>query len=177
MDTLTNLAIKYKTDKWGKHHYTPIYYELFKNKTKRRKIKKVLEIGVAEGAGLKMFRDFFQNAIIYGAEIDLKRVKALQQLDRIKVYQCDQTSGNDLKKLFCVIGLDIDLIIDDGSHKPQDQCYTCLSVLPFMKKGCIYIIEDVTDDGFISEIKKFYSNVEIKKVGSRYDDQLIIIKT
>jgi len=187
MDALTELAIKYKTDKWGKHHFTPFYYDLFRNNSKRRKVKKVLEIGVAEGAGLFMFRDFFPNATIYGAEIDQVRVDKLQGLDRIQVFKCDQSSKPDLIILFSEVGFDIDLIIDDGSHKPEDQVFTCLSTLLFLKRGAVYVIEDVADESIADEIgselrRDFgaglnkFSKPEVIKVGKRYDDRLVIIK-
>lgn len=172
MDSLTKLAIKCGTDKWGKHHYIPIYYDMFRNNSKRRSVKKVLEIGVGEGAGLRMFKDFFPNAMIYGAEIADDRIF---KDDRIKVYKCDQTSGKDLINLFSEIGLDIDLVIDDGSHKPKDQVFTCLSTLPNLKSGCIYVIEDVADDSILQPISKYYKP-ELITVGKRYDDRLVIIK-
>lgn len=176
MDTLSQLAIKYGTDKWGKHNYTPVYYDLFHNKGKRSGVKKVLEIGPAEGAGIKMFRDFFTNATIYGAEIDQERVDKLQGLDRIQVIQCDQSSFKDLLNLVNTIGRDLDLVIDDGSHVPEHQLYTCLQLVPLLPKGSIYIIEDVSDEEVFRGIPEEW-NKELKRVGKRYDDQLIIIKT
>lgn len=172
MDTLTKLAIKYKTDKWGKHNYTPHYYKMFQNRGKRKRIKKVLEIGVGEGAGLRMFRDFFPNARIYGAEIEANR---LFKEDRIEVIPCDQTNKDDLVMLFDIIGLDIDLVVDDGSHKPKDQVFTCLSTLPRLKKDCVYVIEDVADMSILEPISKHYTTNTIE-CGKRYDDRLIVIK-
>ena len=172
MDTLTKLAIKYGTDKWGKHHYTPVYYDMFKNRAKRHRVKKVLEIGAGEGSGLRMFRDFFPNAMIYGAEIDRERVF---QEERIEVFWCDQTRKEDLIGLFTVIGLDIDLVVDDGSHKPEDQVFTCLSILPGLKKECVYVIEDVADLSIVEPISKKYSTNTVE-CGKRYDDRLLIVK-
>jgi demethylmacrocin O-methyltransferase len=172
MDSLTKLAIKYKTDKWGKHNYTPIYYSMFRNNAKRRKVKKVLEIGVGEGAGVRMFRDFFPNATIYGAELCDDR---LFREDRIEVIKCDQSKREDLLKLFLTTGLDLDLVIDDGSHKPEDQVFTCLSTTKHLKRGCIYVIEDVADELILIPIKKFYKDAKLVKAGNRYDDKLIII--
>lgn len=176
MNKLEELGLKYGTDKIGKHNYLPVYYDLFHNQSKRRKVKKVLEIGVAEGAGLFMFRDFFPNATIYGAEIDQARVDALQGKERIEVYKCDQSNPEDLVSLFVKIRLDIDLVIDDGSHKPEHQVYTCLSILPSLDKGAIYVIEDVADESIVKEIEKFYKP-EVIRVGKRYDDVLVIIRT
>ena len=173
MDELSKLAQKYGADKWGKHHYTPVYFDLFKDK--RLLVKKVLEIGVGEGASLFMWREFFPNAIIYGGEIDQKRVDKLQGLDRIKVVQCNQRSEDDLIDLIDQIGGDIDFIIDDGSHRPQDQVFTCLKIMPFLTSASEYVIEDVADERIEEQIPSRY-DVAVKKVGKRYDDRLIFVK-
>lgn len=172
-DELSQLAKKYGTDKWGKHHYTPVYYDLFKDK--RNEVKKVLEIGPAEGAGLFMFRDFFPNAIIYGAEIDEHRVNKLRGLDRIVPFGCDQSKQKDLMMIYQRFGVDFDLIIDDGSHKPSDQATSCWSLYNFLAEGGYYIIEDVANAKVVME-RLNPLNPELKRVGDRYDDQLIIIK-
>lgn len=175
MDSLSELGLKYGTDKIGKHHYLPVYYDLYKNNAKRKRVKKVLEIGPAEGAGIKMFRDFFTNATIFGAEIDQERVDKLQGLDRIHVIQCDQSSFKDLLRLVDTTGRDIDLVIDDGSHIPEHQLYTCLQLLPLLSKRAIYIIEDVADKEVFKGIPNTW-NKELRRVGKRYDDQLIIVR-
>ncbi len=169
LDPLSELAIKHKTDKWGKHHYTPVYYELFKNKNTQ--IKKMLEIGVGEGASLRMWQDFFPNAKIYGAEIDPKRVFKEK---RINVLKCDQSSLSDLTNLIGFIGNDLDFVVEDGSHKPEDQIFSCLSLMPYLKKQCLYIIEDVADPAIINKLDQY--NCQIKEVGTRYDDRLILVK-
>jgi hypothetical protein len=169
MAQLTELAIKYGTDKWGKHNYTPYYHELFKDR--RETVKKVLEIGAAEGAGLRMFRDYFPNAMVYGAEIDKKRIF---KEDRIEVIECDQSKVEDLAKLLEKTGFDIDIMIDDGSHKPKDQVLTALTVLPLIKKEAIYVIEDVADPSIIEYFEDYAC--EIVKLSKRYDDRLLIIR-
>lgn len=174
MDPLTELAIKHGADKWGKHHYTPVYFDLFKDR--RETVKKVLEIGTAEGAGLKVFRDFFPNATIYGAEIDKKRVENLQGLDRIAVFEFDQSLTKNIADLFDYL-YDLDLVIDDGSHNPADQIFTCLGAMPFLNNDAIYIIEDVTNETaeMLFRLLTKY-NITIKKVGDRYDDRLVIVR-
>jgi len=141
MDELTELAIKYNTDKWGKHTYTPYYYDVFKDR--KHIIKKVLEIGTAEGASLLMWRDFFPNATIYGAEIDPERVKLMDGQERIKVFQCDQTKEQDLMNVLAKVGEDVDIVIDDGSHVLEDQVFSCKTLMPHLQKHVIYIIEDI----------------------------------
>ena len=178
MNILEELGLKYGTDKGTKHHYLDVYYDLFKDK--RNEVRKVLEIGVGEGAGLHMFRDFFPNAIIYG--IDNQNDRIFEEVG-IKVFKADQSSKDQLLEALDEIlpgPNDLDLIIDDGSHKPEDQIFTCLTLMPHLRLGnTIYIIEDVADETIFNDL--FNSNMEWQgslrmiKVGKRYDDRLIII--
>lgn len=175
MDQLTQLAIKYGTDKWGKHHYTPVYHEMFKDR--RNEIYRLLEIGPAEGAGVKMFRDYFPEAYIFGLEVDSDRVKNLDGEERIKIIQGDQSNIKDLIRMDIarVMFSSLDIVIDDGSHNPLDQIFTFQAIFPYLKKGATYIIEDVADDDVINILShKYY--LEVKSLSSRYDDRLIICR-
>lgn len=171
MDTLTKLAIKHGTDRWGKHHYTPVYYQLFRNKGRRRAVRKVVEVGVGEGAGLRMWRDFFTNAFIHGADNQEDR---LFREERIEVIHCDQSKRDDLVELITWTGFDVDLFVDDGSHKPEHQLYTCAQVMPLLHKGAIYVIEDVAEPNVAKGLTRF--SPEVVECGKRYDDRLIIIR-
>ena len=121
-----------------------------------------------------MWRDFFPNAQIYGAD-------TLPQLvfhdDRIETFRCDQTVKKDLENLIAKTGSDIDLFIDDGSHLPKDQVFTCLTVMPMLKKSVIYLIEDA---GASQVIETYLGNFDyhiIKFKNARYrDDKLIVVK-
>ncbi len=172
-DPLTKLAIKYRNDRHpgSKHSYTPYYYDLFKKK--RNSIKKVLEIGAGEGAGLLMWRDFFPKAKIYGADNDANRVF---EEDRIKVFLCDQSSQDNLEGLIRKIGGDIDFVVDDGSHKPEEQIFTCMTLMPLLNNNTVYIIEDVADLCIVEKLTEY--NLEIPKLKwsvGRYDDRLIVV--
>jgi hypothetical protein len=173
-DDLTKLAIKYGTDRHpgSKHSYTPYYFKIFKDQ--RESIKKVLEIGVGEGPGLRMWQDFFPNALIYGAEVDPNR---LFEEGRIKVLKCDQSKTEDLESVLRQTGADIDFVVEDGSHKPEDQILTCLTLMPLLKKDVIYIIEDVADLNIIKSLKDY--DIEVPRLDrrkERYDDWLVVVK-
>lgn len=177
MNLLDGLAIKYGADKTPaiKHHYTDVYFDLFKDK--REEIFKIVELGIAEGASLRMWKDFFPQSLIIGADNDLSRVDNLTK-EGFTVYHCDQSSVRDLGNLLENIGFNVDLFIDDGSHKPEDQLLTCLTLMPYFQKNCIYIIEDV-DDELADALYKMLSNkfdVEMLKVGKRHDDRLLIVR-
>ena len=148
---LCELAFKYKTDKCPQigHTYTPQYYRLLKDK--KESFKKVLELGVGTvvsmkhvegyipGASLRMWRDFFPNAQVYGTDID---PRCMFEDDRIKTFLVNTTRERELKKLIQEIGSDIDSVIDDGPHQVRVQLRTVRSLMPLLNKGVIYIIED-----------------------------------
>jgi glycosyltransferase involved in cell wall biosynthesis len=149
---LCELAYKYRTDKCPQiyHKYTPYYYKLLKDK--RESAKKVIELGIGYiteknkfwgyplGSSLFMWRDFFPNAQIYGVDIV---PTSIFQADRITTYLYDERKKEDLEDLIKKTGNDIDLFIDDGSHKIEDQVFTAKTLLPMLKRGVIYIVEDV----------------------------------
>ena len=172
---LCQLAIKYGNDRHplsNKHSYTPVYYDLFKNK--RSSTKKVLEIGVGEGAGLRMWRDFFPNALIYGADNQESRVF---EDDRIKVFMCDQSSRTQLTDLVKRTGSDLDIVIDDASHKTQDQITTCLTLMPLLKPNVVYIIEDVSEPEVVKQALTGYRYFcpDLLPMKRKYDNHLIIV--
>lgn len=184
---LCELAYKYGSDKCPqiRHHYTELYYELFKDK--KDHIKKILEIGIGNqelmswamasgyttGASLLMWRDFFPNAQIYGADIDSSQVF---NDGRITTFLCDQTKKDDLIRLIEKTGSDLDLFIDDGSHKPEDQVFTCLMLMPILKKDVIYVIEDVGDLGIMEKLRDYDCLYEKFRNKSCWDDRMLIIR-
>ena len=128
---LTNLMNLYGSDKGGKnnhHNYSDYYAELFFNN--RKNIKNFLEIGLGTNninmpsnmgeygvpmASLKAWRDFFENANIYGADIDKD---ILKNDERIKTFYVDQTDPVKIKALFKNIGVEkFDIILEDGLHE------------------------------------------------------------
>jgi len=163
---LCKLADKYGADKCPQiaHPYTPYYYEIFKDK--KDSVKKVLEIGIGtanymhhhpkhyvKGASLRMWRDFFPNAQIYGADV---LPEAMFEDERIKTFMCDERKKEDLEKLIKNTGSDIDIFIDDALHSRPIQVELCKTMMPLLKKDVIYIIEDVMQPGLMSrQLKEF----------------------
>ena len=162
---LCKIAYKYGTDKCPAigHPYTPFYYELLKDK--KDSIKKVIEIGIGiktyvynnpkpytTGASLYMWRDFFPNAVIFGADI---LPESMFKANRIKTFICDETKKEDLENLIAKTGSDIDLFIDDGLHSKNAQIFLAKTILPMLFKNVIYVIEDA---GFPRTIKNVLSD-------------------
>src|ERR1035437_10277184 len=149
MTILCELAKKYRTDKLSKHNYTPIYFDMLKDR--RESTKRVLEIGIgnedyaagglAIGASLRMWEEFFPNAEIIGFDFD---PKSMVNEGRILSVQCDQGSESSLKEAIAIVGEGtFDLIVDDGSHMPDHQMLTAQMLLPLLSPDGFYVIEDV----------------------------------
>ena len=97
--------------------------------------KRVLEIGVQNGGSLKIWRDMFPRAEIVGIDIDEECTR--QRDTNIEVRIGDQTDEKFLESLG-----EFDIIIDDGGHKMSQQQISFNLLMPKLREGGIYIIED-----------------------------------
>ena len=145
--TIQELCVKYGTDKTPEigHTYAPIYDKLFKD----LKVESVLEIGIGykglmeryvpqyqPGASLRVWRDFFPNAQIYGID---NHIEAMLDEPRMTTYHGDSTDSDWVRSMNFP---KFDIIIDDGSHEHHDQLKTAQLFLPHAKQ--MYFIEDVS---------------------------------
>jgi len=149
---LKDLAQKYSSDKLYWHSYIPMYEALFH----QRQVFRLLEIGIGfkdlmvpflpagveycHGSSLKMWAEYFPEADIFACDI---REDALINEGRIRSITCDHGSAQQLTELVTWAGGDFDVIIDDGSHQTEHQIMTASLLLPWVKPGGVYVIEDV----------------------------------
>ena len=149
---LCRLAHVYGSDKCPRisHTYTPLYHALLRG----RHVKNMLEIGIGTapvmkhiigetyrpGASLRMWRDYFPYATIYGCDIDRS---VLFEEERIKTFWVDQSSTRDLET--CVPDIQYDLILDDGSHMLEHMKTSFRALWSKVVPGGFYVIEDIND--------------------------------
>lgn len=143
---LDRMAHKYGTDKCtqsvGKlspKGYTEQYFKYF-NPLRDKKIK-LLEIGIAKGASLKMWEEFFPNAEIFGIDIDPGC--KVYETKRTKVFIGDQTDKNFLKSVIVASGGYFDVVVDDGGHRMEQHKASLEELFPKLIPGGIYAIEDL----------------------------------
>jgi len=144
--SLSTLAAKYGTDKWGgphMHQYTPHYQHHLGHLRNERFT--LLEIGIggykqdkAGGASLRMWKEFFPRAQIVGLDIE---DKSFVNEDRIRAYQDSQTDARILKEIIDDAD-NLQVIIDDGSHRSEHTLQTFAILFPQLPDGGHYIIED-----------------------------------
>lgn len=137
---LCKLGNLHETDKTSYHNYT-LYYDNYFRDIKDT-IKSVCEIGIYNGGSLKMWRDYFINATIYGLDINPSPFNKKEE--RIVTTVVDQSDRIDLEVFTDMHNLyDLDVIIDDGSHIMKDQQLSLGVLFRYLKSGGVYIIEDL----------------------------------
>ena len=102
------------------------------------------------GASLRVWRDYFPNAQIYGIDID---EKIIFSEDRIQTFHCDQTNILQIEELWKRLpGVEFDLMIDDGLHTFDAGVSLFESSIRKLRSEGVYIIEDVAPGTLV----KFY---------------------
>ncbi|HEX3823833.1 MAG TPA: hypothetical protein VHV79_05150 [Mycobacteriales bacterium] len=141
--SLTQLAKYFKTDKWGSHRYTPHYQRHFR--AWRDREMNVLEIGIGGyardgqgGASLRMWKAYFQNAQIFGLDI---QDKTFVEEPRIRTFQGSQADPAVLRAVVEATA-ELQIIIDDGSHRPEHILASFDVLFPLLAEDGIYVIED-----------------------------------
>jgi FkbM family methyltransferase len=143
-NSLESLCIKYNSDKVDNFHtykginYCNIYEKYFYQI--KYKVTKFVEIGIKDACSLKMWKEYFPNAIIYGIDIDPK-CKQYEE-DRIKCFIGDQNDEKFLLNIKDIIG-DYDILLDDGSHITEHQIKSFDILYENCRNNGYYIIEDL----------------------------------
>jgi len=169
---LLGLLDTYCSDKgtfWqSKHHYATAYHSIFGSL--RETVQSMLEIGIGEDTApsVQAWATYFPNAHIYPVDIKtrkevLDRARAGGATDKLVKHQaqfgCEynrsmwdnprvhltlETDASDPKQLGAVpLPEELDIILDDGSHKFLDQQRTLHTLWPRLRPGGFYVIEDM----------------------------------
>jgi hypothetical protein len=136
--SLDELAIRYGADKSSKVHYYTRAYDWHFGPLRNAPIS-LLEIGAGAGSSLRMWRDYFARAKIYG--LDVQECKPVETLG-MTVFVGSQADDQVLENVAAKTG-PLDVIIDDGSHRWSDQIGSFKTLYPHIKPGGYYVIEDL----------------------------------
>jgi hypothetical protein len=135
--TLEALARKHGTDK-SAHGFCPFYDDALAGL--RSDARTVLEIGVGYGGSLRMWREYFPNAIVHGLDCD---AVAASDDPRIVIHRGDQADRRDLARLARDLGDECDLIVDDGGHTMRQQQVSLGVLFDRLRPGGVYVLEDL----------------------------------
>jgi len=206
---LCEIGLKYGTDKTPflnhdaynldgiptSHGYTPFYNLLFS--TLRYKDISFGEIGIYKNSSMKMWREYFKNARLYGW--DCKPEQNIEERYRIDFVELakndclhnttyDYMNVKDEKSIESSLSkanTKFDILIDDSDHDFWSQIRIIRKAFPYLKKGGMLIIEDMYHslDQFFEEIKlyghhKFYETityVQTEHYKKTYGDGMVVL--
>ncbi|MEE3921356.1 hypothetical protein V2I01_33365 [Micromonospora sp. BRA006-A] len=129
---LDTLALRFGSDKWGDHWYTPHYQRHFAPYREDR--IRLLEIGVGGydapdqgGESLRMWKHYFRRGLVHGLDIfDKSRIDE----PRLRTHVGSQADPVFLAGLAARIG-PLDVVIDDGSHLSADVISSFRTLFPW----------------------------------------------
>lgn len=144
---ISQLATKHKSDKGPScHNYTALYESMFAGI--REEQLTILEIGVLGGRSLLMWEEYFPNADIHGIDLNPECAK-VDEGNTTTVWIGDQHDPDFLDKITMRLGGGFDIVIDDGSHRVEDQIFTFKRLWPNTR--LIYVVEDT----YTSYLKRY----------------------
>lgn len=152
-ENLTDLADRCGSDKGSaKHRYTELYHMLFQ--PFRRRAVRLLEMGLQIGGpehgiaadrqttdlpSIRMWLEFFPRAEVHGLDVsDFSWFAA----DRFTFHRCDMDARENIARAAADMP-DFDIILDDASHASHHQQNAFLELFPKLRRGGLYIIEDL----------------------------------
>ena len=175
----------YPTDKFyptqGWHSYIENFYsEQFVHK--QQSAKNILEIGVWQGASLRLWKDYFSHANIIGIDIKLPDLPdELFTDDRLSLIR-----GNAYSDFMVDNFKDehFDIIIDDGPHTYESQCLFFKKYLRKVKPDGYLICEDIKGIDYlldlIRSIPLHYRNnlqiIDLREKDNRFDSLILFLK-
>lgn len=147
MESLDDIGSAELTDKAsGGHHYTghryaDLYELLFRGW--RYNLIEILEIGVLDGASIRMWRRYFPRS--YVTAIDSEPEAKFPADPSVECILGDAYSEEVISRL---AGREFDLMLDDGDHQVESQLIFLRRYSPLLRPTGIMIIEDIlTRDG------------------------------
>ena len=177
------------TDKNTTHSYIELYNSiLFRLKYTATNI---LEVGIGDfgeknGGSLKLWRDYFTNATIYGLDIlPLNRVlDELIEDKRVVLYtEIDAYNETFFKNTFLNTNIKCDFMLDDGPHTLESMKSFIRLYSQIMTENGILIVEDIPNLEWIeiltqevpSHLKPFIKVYDLRKNKNRFDDIVFTI--
>lgn len=120
-------------------HYLPVYERHFSPYV--GKPIKFLEIGVARGGSLQMWRKFLgDQAVLFGIDINPDCAQFDGQAGQVRIGSQDDPAF--LERVVQEMG-GVDIVLDDGSHDSRHIRASLHALYPKLSEGGLYVIEDL----------------------------------
>jgi hypothetical protein len=183
-NVLERLIDNSRSDKNTIHSYLPLYEKLLTSK--KETAKRVLEVGIWRGGSIKLWKDFFTNAVVHGVDIidintvwsEIKNNRGIVLHTSTNAYDSDFVTTNFLNQ-----NIKFDFLLDDGPHTLESMKQFIRLYSQVMADDGILIIEDVQAWEWIDvlknevpeHLKEFVNVYDLRPNKARYDDIVFTI--
>lgn len=162
-----------ETDRGGWRGYNRVYSKYI-SQFKFHPIQ-LLEIGVHAGYGLLSWLRYFKNSTVTGVEYSDTFINLYNQhfinydeFCRVKLKFFDSTNPENWELYVPLHIKKYDVIIDDGSHLPNDQIKTLKAAWPYLKPGGYYFIEDISTRYTNPTCKEVFKELDLMREDGNY---------
>lgn len=155
---LSEILLKYDTDKETAHKYGKVYDSIFERYDRQAPLN-ILEVGTQKGGSLLAWKEYFPNANITGVDV-VDVVPEKYRLDTVARIISDIKDWRSDTKW--------DIVIDDGSHYLGDLVWVINQYFVKLNVGGVLVVEDIRDpkllyavvESLLREIKLGFPNIE-----------------
>ena len=187
MEEIENIGFSDKGDRHPTHkHFYIDVYDAMLSAWKDEPIK-LMELGIASGASLMMWAQYFTNGQILGLDIvEPVRKDYLEKLPNVGMIFGDAYNDDNAKYILENLPQQ-DVFIEDGAHDIDNQIKALLKYNKLVRPGGYYICEDmfvgslgqymidgvyqITDRNFTTTIFDQH-----RRINGLYDDVMVIIQ-
>lgn len=184
MGSLEEIVDNTRTDKNTTHSYLPLYQTLLSSK--KETAKNVLEVGICLGGSIKLWKDFFVNANVYGLDVmDISSVwEGIKNREDIILHTSTDAYDEEVfRKNFLDKDIKFDFMLDDGPHSLESMVQFIKLYSQILADDGILIIEDVQAYEWIGilsnqvpeHLRKYIKVYDLRQNKGRYDDIVFTI--
>lgn len=147
---------------------------------REKKPRKILELGVAAGGSTAIIVECLNGL---GIETEMFSVDISEQYYRNPSYPCGYRANDIIKETDCVnhkfllghsipyvieqIGDGIDFLVLDTAHILPGELLDFITVLPYLKDGCIVVMHDVNNSHYCGDMRKIATCLLFSGVSSK----------
>jgi hypothetical protein len=187
--SLADLIDNSKTDKNTTHSYLESYEAILNRKKFTAKL--VLEVGIGDfgeknGGSLKLWHDYFPNAVIHGLDI-LGEDRIMDELlhnNRVVLHTLTDAYNEDFfNRTFLDKNMKFDVLVDDGPHTLESMSIFIKLYSQLLSDDGILIVEDVPATEWVDalyntvpdHLKQYVRVFDLRHIKGRFDDILFVI--
>lgn len=164
------------TDKDTTHSYLPVYEQLIPTVLPSGRPIRILEIGVERGGSILAWA-LALDSLVMGIDINEPPVW-LTGFRNVQLLKGDAYTEEAVKTLDGFPGFD--MIVEDGSHKPEHIMFVANNYLKLLRPGGILVIEDVPDDATLAQLQKMpgvlVTVFDLRPKKRRWDDVIVVLQ-